>query len=62
MKDEQEWWDSVHYRMNEEGFDYCFQSYSNWKEIKDEKFHQLREAYLKAAKELEEYVNSKSGE
>jgi hypothetical protein len=45
--------------MREEGFHYCFAHYSRWPEIKDEKFHQLREAYLQAAKELEEYVLEK---
>jgi hypothetical protein len=52
----------VKYRMEEEGFHYCFFHYSRWNEIKDEKFHHLREAYLKAANELEEYVNKKSEE
>lgn len=56
---EQEQFDNVAYRMKEEGFDYCFKHYSNWKEIKDEKFHQLRLAYIKAQEELENYVLEK---
>ena len=49
----------VKHRMEEEGFDYCFQHYSTFDEIEDEKFHQLRENYIKAAKQLEEYINNK---
>ena len=48
--------------MREEGFHYCFAHYSRWPEIKDEKFHQLREAYLKAAEELKKYVFEKAEE
>ena len=44
--DELEIWQSVQYRMDEEGFDYCFESYSNWDEIKDEEFHRLRLGFL----------------
>lgn len=40
-----------------EGFDYAFRFYSEFKEIKDKRFHELREAYKKAANELEEYIN-----
>lgn len=58
-EDEKENWERLNYRMGEEGFHYCFESYSNWKEIEDEKFHKLREQYLKSAEELEEYVKSK---
>ncbi len=58
-EDEKENWESVNFRMHDEGFHYCFESYSNWKEIEDEKFHKLREQYLKSAEELEEYVKSK---
>ncbi len=48
------------YRIKEEGFHYCFKSYSSWDEIKDEEFHKLREAYLDSAKALEEYINEKA--
>jgi hypothetical protein len=53
-------WKSVQYRMKEEGFNYCFDGYSNWDEIKDEKFHELRLNYLKAVEELKEYINKKN--
>ena len=57
--DELENWQSVQYRMDEEGFDYCFEKYSHWGEIKDEEFHRLRLEFLKSMKELREYVNNK---
>ena len=48
------------YRMKEEGFDYCFDGYSSWIEIKDEKFHELREKYLDSKKELKKYIEDKN--
>lgn len=58
-EEEKDLWESVQYRMDEEGFDYCFNGYSNWDEIKDKKFHELRKAYLDSAKALREYINAK---
>jgi hypothetical protein len=58
-KDELEYWHSVQYRMDDEGFDYCFESYSSWDEIKDEEFHRLRLGFLQHMKELREYIDSK---
>ena len=43
-------------KMRDEGFDYCFRHYSSFKEIKDDKFHELRLKYIQAAEELEKYV------
>jgi hypothetical protein len=57
--DELENWERVQYRMDEEGFDYCFESYSRWDEIKDEEFHRLRLGFLQYMKELREYINKK---
>lgn len=48
---------NVRYRMDAEGFHYCFDSYSSFTEVEDEKFHQLRMAYLESAKKLQEYVD-----
>ena len=48
---------SVGYRMRNEGFHYCFDGYSDWNEIKDEKFQKLRLKYLDAAEKLKKYVN-----
>ena len=49
----------VQYRMSNEGIDYCFKHYSSFEEVEDEKFHSLRESYIKISEELEEYVKSK---
>ena len=59
MNDELEDWENVKYRMCEEGFHYCFTSYSKFEEIKDEKFHRLRLKYLESAEILEKYINDK---
>ena len=59
MDNTKEGFESCKYRMKEEGFHYCFTSYSNWNDIKDEEFHKLREAYLDSAKRLEQYINEK---
>ena len=48
--------ESLVYHMDAEGFHYCFDGYSRWQEIDDEKFQELRKSYLNAAKELKEYV------
>lgn len=50
------------YRMKEEGFHYCFEGYSDFKEIEDEEFHKLRLEYLSSAKSLENYVKEKAKE
>jgi hypothetical protein len=42
--------------IDEDGFDYAFESYSNWDEIKDEQFHTLRLNFLHAMQELSDYV------
>jgi len=55
-------WESVRYRMDEEGFDYCFESYSDWNEIEDDEFHRLRKKFLRDMKELRSYVNNKVNE
>jgi hypothetical protein len=48
----------VRYRMENEGFHYCFKHYSSFKEVQDEKFHELRRKYLEVSHELDEYVHS----
>ena len=45
--------------MDEEGFDYCFESYSRFEEIKDEEFHKLRLEFLESMKKIREYVKDK---
>jgi hypothetical protein len=58
-EDDLELWESVQYRMDEEGFDYCFESYSHWDEIKDEEFHRLRLGFLQSMEDLRNYINKK---
>jgi hypothetical protein len=48
--------------MKQEGLHYCFKHYSSFKEIDDEKFHELREKYLEIAQELEQYITNKTKE
>lgn len=52
-------WESVQYRMDEEGFDYCFEGYSHWTEIKDQEFHRLRKQFLNSMEELRNYIDKK---
>lgn len=48
--------DYVAAKVDNEGFDYAFIHYSNYEDIKDKKFHELRLAYKKAAKDLSDYL------
>ena len=43
--------------IEQEGFDYAFDGYTSFEEIKDEKFHKLREAYVKSKQKLELYID-----
>lgn len=45
--------------MDDEGFSYCFEHYSDWNEIKDEEFHRLRLGFLQHMKDLRDYINDK---
>lgn len=62
MEEELDKWQTVQYRMDEEGFDYCFESYSDWDEINDVKFHNLRQDFLISMSNLRNYVNEKVNE
>ena len=55
-------WQMVRYRMDNEGIDYCFKHYSSFEEIKDEKFHELRDKFLTSLDEIQNYVDSKINE
>jgi hypothetical protein len=60
MTDEElENWKAVHYRMDNEGMDYCFENYSSFEEIKDEEFHKLRLDLLDNMKKIRKYVEDK---
>ena len=48
--------EDIQFKASNEGFDYCFTCYSDFDEIEDEKFHELRKAYVAAHKELEDYL------
>lgn len=48
--------EDVAYKVDSEGFHYAFVHYSDFKEVDDPEFHRLREAYVKAAKELRDYL------
>jgi hypothetical protein len=58
-EEELENWESVKYRMKEEGIEYCFKHYSTFKEIKDEEFHKLRLELLNSMEKIRNYVNDK---
>ena len=60
MKSQDEIIELLKFKMDEEGFDYCFTDYSEWEDIEDEKFHKLRKNYVKSKKALEDYVNGLS--
>ena len=51
-------WQMVRYRMDNEGIDYCFKHYSSFEEIKDEKFHELRNKFLTSLDEIQNYVDA----
>lgn len=42
--------------IDSEGFDYCFIHKTQFQNIKDDKFHQLRLAYIEAHNNLLEYL------
>lgn len=48
--------------IDDEGFDYTFMHKSYFMDVKDERFHQLRRAYVDAHRELEEYILKHSSE
>lgn len=43
-------------KIKEEGFDYCFDGYSTWSDIKDDYFQTLLNAYLEAKNNLLKYI------
>lgn len=46
---------TVYRTVENEGFQYAFHDYSDFKEIEDEEFHRLRLAYIESSKALAEY-------
>jgi hypothetical protein len=58
-EEERDNWELLTFKMESEGFDYCFRKYSRWNEIEDETFHTLKETYNQIANQLETYINEK---
>ena len=48
--------DSILDTVEMEGFDYTFQAYSQFDDVKDEEFHRLRKQYLAAQEQLAKYI------
>lgn len=59
VEQEETIWDILRYKMDVEGFDYCFNGYSNWQEVKDDEFQKLRQEYKDSAIRLKNYIENK---
>ena len=44
-------------KIESEGFDYAFRDYSDFSDVLDEEFHELRKAYIAAADALSNYID-----
>jgi hypothetical protein len=62
LEDQLEHWLNVDYRMDNEGFEYCFKHYSSFSEIKDEEFHNLRLSMLSQMENMRKLVKDKIGD
>lgn len=62
LEDQLEHWSNVNYRMDNEGFEYCFKHYSSFTEIKDEEFHNLRLSLLSQMEGMRKLVRDKIGD
>lgn len=52
-------WENVRYRIDNEGFEYCFQHYSRFDEIEDDEFHKLRLEVISKMEEMRNLVDSR---
>jgi hypothetical protein len=59
LRDELDKWESVRYRMDDEGIEYCFRYYSSFMEIEDEEFHIKRRKLIDLMVDMEKYVANK---
>ncbi len=59
LEEQLENWHNVDYRMNNEGFEYCFKHYSSFSEIEDEEFHNLRTSLLTQMDTMRKLVHSR---
>lgn len=48
--------EKINHIIENEGFDYAFRCYDSFRWVKDKEFHKLREAYILAARALEDYI------
>lgn len=48
--------ENLGYTIDTEGFDYAFCHSSSWDEIKDEQFQKLKNEYIQAKENLENYL------
>jgi hypothetical protein len=62
LEDQLDHWLNVDYRMDNEGFEYCFKHYSSFSEIKDEEFHNLRLSMLTQMENIRKLVKDKIGD
>ena len=59
-KPTKEWDERQARRMtNQINLQYAVEHYSNWEEIDDPRFHQLKAAYLRAWEDLQEHVTAR---
>lgn len=52
--------DYIKRKIENEGFHYCFVSYSRFEDIEDEEFHRLRLNYLDAIEKIKNYINEEN--
>ena len=62
IKNTFEEWNNVQYRMESEGFEYCFLHYDDFTYIKDEEFHKLRLETIAKMQELRNMIDGKIDE
>jgi hypothetical protein len=60
MSNKKEDMEYIKRKISNEGFEYSFVNYSDFKEVEDEEFHKLRTKFLKAREELLNYVIKES--
>lgn len=48
-------------KIDKEGFHYAFVGYSDFEEVEDQHFHNLRKKYLESVKDLGEYMGIDKG-
>ena len=55
-------WENVRYRMKQEGIEYCFRYYSDFREIEDQAFHLLRMLLVESMEKMEKFVHNRIDE